>query len=48
MAYIDDNPTPTDEQLARTQPDYLYEGEIPADNDALDFINLPLRGVRLA
>ena len=40
--------TNLDDELAKKQPDYLYEGGIPADNDALDFVNLPLKGARLA
>jgi len=36
------------EALSKEQPDYLYEGEIPADNDELDFVKLPtIKGVRL-
>lgn len=35
------------EALSKEQPDYLYEGAIPEDSDEMDFVKLPLKGVRL-
>ena len=37
-----------DEELAKNQPDFLYEGTVPADNDRFDYIEIKLQGVRLA
>jgi hypothetical protein len=36
-----------DDELAKEQPDYLYDGSIPADNDELDYVKLNVKGVRL-
>jgi hypothetical protein len=35
------------ETLSKEQPDYFYEGVVPADNDEMDYVKLPLKGVRL-
>jgi hypothetical protein len=35
------------EELAKEQPDYFYDGAVPEDNDEMDFVKLPLKGVRL-
>jgi hypothetical protein len=35
------------EQLAKEQPDYYYDGGVPEDNDEMDYVKLPLKGVRL-
>lgn len=40
--------TKISEDLAKNCPDFHYNGEIPLDNDTLDYIELPLKGVRIA
>lgn len=36
-----------DEELAKEQPDFLYNGEVPEDHDEMDYVKLNLKGVRL-
>jgi hypothetical protein len=36
-----------DDELAKEQPDYLYEGAIPEDNDEMDYVKINIKGVRL-
>jgi hypothetical protein len=36
-----------DEELAKEQPDYHYDGSVPADNDEMDYVNYKVKGVRL-
>ncbi len=36
------------EDLTLTQPDFIYHGEVPADEDILNYINITVKGRRLA
>ena len=36
------------EDLSKSQPDFLYNGEIPADEDILNYLNITVKGRRLA
>lgn len=47
MSYFEAKTADFEEQLALEQPDFLYNGAIPSDNDTLDYVKLTIKGVRL-
>lgn len=48
MSGLNEIQTIMDEELAENQPDFYYNGSVPADHDELDYVNISLKGVRLA
>lgn len=47
MRPLNDKYTKLSEELERENPEYFYEGGIPEDQDALDYIKMPIKGHRV-